>query len=73
MKRPSVAAALRSVAVSLICAVALRACRTGAAPDQVDTVVLLSIDSLRADHVGALGYERATTPSIDALAERGVV
>jgi arylsulfatase A-like enzyme len=36
-------------------------------------IVLLSIDALRADHVGAYGYPRATTPNIDALAARGVV
>jgi arylsulfatase A-like enzyme len=36
-------------------------------------VVLISIDTLRADHVGAYGYPRPTTPNIDALARRGVV
>jgi hypothetical protein len=36
-------------------------------------IVLLSIDALRADHVGAYGYRRGTTPNIDALAARGVV
>ena len=34
-------------------------------------VVLISIDSLRADHVGALGYSRPTTPTIDSLAAAG--
>ena len=34
-------------------------------------VVLISIDALRADHVGAYGYERPTTPNLDALATRG--
>lgn len=36
-------------------------------------IVLVSIDALRADHVGAYGYERRTTPSIDALAAEGVL
>jgi arylsulfatase A-like enzyme len=35
-------------------------------------VVLITIDALRADHVGAYGYPRPTTPNIDALARRGV-
>ncbi|MBI5534243.1 MAG: sulfatase-like hydrolase/transferase [Deltaproteobacteria bacterium] len=35
-------------------------------------VLLVSIDALRADHVGAYGYARATTPEIDALAKQGV-
>ncbi len=36
-------------------------------------VVLISIDCLRADHVGAYGYTRDTTRHIDALAENGTV
>lgn len=36
-------------------------------------VVLVTIDALRADHVGAYGYDRGTTPGIDALAAGGVV
>lgn len=35
-------------------------------------VVLISVDTLRADHVGAWGYERATTPTLDTLASRSV-
>src|SRR6185369_16122710 len=31
-------------------------------------VVVVTIDALRADHLGAYGYPRATTPHIDALA-----
>jgi len=34
-------------------------------------IVLVSIDALRADHVGAYGYARKTTPHIDALAKQG--
>jgi choline-sulfatase len=36
-------------------------------------VVLITIDTLRADHVGAYGYARARTPTLDALAAGGVV
>jgi arylsulfatase A-like enzyme len=35
-------------------------------------VVLITVDATRADHVGAYGYARPTTPNIDALARRGV-
>jgi arylsulfatase A-like enzyme len=35
-------------------------------------VVLVSIDTLRADHVGAYGYERDTTPFLDRLARGGI-
>lgn len=34
-------------------------------------VLLVSIDSLRADHVHAHGYERETTPTLDRLAAEG--
>ncbi len=36
-------------------------------------VLLVTIDTLRADHVGAYGYGRKTTPNIDALAAKGAV
>lgn len=36
-------------------------------------VLLVTIDTLRADHVGAYGYRRATTPRLDELAARGAV
>ncbi|HKZ31856.1 MAG TPA: sulfatase [Vicinamibacteria bacterium] len=36
-------------------------------------VLLVTIDTLRADHLGVYGYRRATSPSIDALGRRGVV
>jgi arylsulfatase A-like enzyme/HEAT repeat protein len=35
-------------------------------------VLLITVDALRADHVGAYGYARKTTPHIDALAASGV-
>ena len=36
-------------------------------------VVLVSIDTLRRDHVGAYGYSRPTTPRLDALAKEGIL
>ncbi|HXC49266.1 MAG TPA: sulfatase [Candidatus Limnocylindrales bacterium] len=35
-------------------------------------VVLISLDSLRADHVGAWGYKRDTTPNLDWFAKESV-
>ena len=35
-------------------------------------IVLITIDILRADRVGAYGWQKARTPAIDALAARGV-
>jgi arylsulfatase A-like enzyme len=36
-------------------------------------VLLVTIDTLRPDHMGVYGYHRDTTPRTDALARRGVV
>ncbi len=44
--------------------------RANTAPPKPN-VLLISIDSLRADHLGAYGYERATSPEMDRLAREG--
>ena len=36
-------------------------------------LILIVIDTLRADHLSTYGYERPTAPHLDALAARGVV
>jgi arylsulfatase A-like enzyme len=36
-------------------------------------VVLVIVDALRPDHLGCYGYDRPTSPVIDALAERGIL
>lgn len=50
------------------------ACRPPAIPQQAPApnVILVVIDTLRADHLGAWGYERPTSPRLDLLAEQGV-
>jgi arylsulfatase A-like enzyme len=42
--------------------------RVAAAPN----VIIVSIDTLRADRLGSWGYERPTSPTIDVLAANGV-
>ena len=36
-------------------------------------IVLITIDTLRADHLGCYGYERDTSPHVDRLAQDGVL
>ena len=42
-------------------------------PDTPANVLLISIDTLRADHLGCYGYDRPTSPNLDALAAEGAV
>jgi arylsulfatase A-like enzyme len=57
---------LASIGISI----ALAAC---GAPDRPPSIVLISIDSLRADRLGTYGAERNTSPAIDALAKEGAL
>ena len=75
---------MRLSALQRITNVALAACSMAAygcstpqpnAPPRTETarhLVFVTIDTLRADRVGAYGYSRARTPTIDGLARRGV-
>jgi choline-sulfatase len=60
----------------LVLAAALGACdgrrEPGPENGRVDRIVLVSIDTLRADRVGCYGAEDAETPALDALAAEGV-
>jgi arylsulfatase len=61
-----------SIALVAICA---SFCAGGDAPVErrLPNIVLVSIDTLRADHLGCYGYERDTSPVIDALAAESIV
>lgn len=62
------AAALAGLAAAAALVALAAACRPGARrPD----VVLVTIDTLRADHCSMSGYPIATTPNLDALAAGG--
>src|SRR5262245_26647823 len=43
----------------------------GAFPSRPN-VLLISLDTTRADHLGCYGYTRPTTPNLDRLAARGI-
>lgn len=51
----------------------LASCRPAPSLPAVRGVILISLDTLRADHLGAYGYDRETSPYLDALARRGVL
>ena len=43
-----------------------------ASPNQPPNVLFITIDTLRADHLGCYGYRKIETPNIDRLAAEGV-
>lgn len=48
-------------------------CADSSAPPARPNILMISVDTLRADHVSAYGHERPTTPAIDAPAAQGVL
>ena len=40
---------------------------------RIDRVVLITVDTLRADHIGAYGYPRDTSPFFDEISGKGVL
>ncbi len=65
-------------ALIVVACIAVSGCgpTNGTAPAQqtapARSLVVITIDTLRADHVGAYGYSAAHTPSLDRLARQGV-
>jgi len=74
--RPRTCTAIVPLAVSLVAACTVAACSKSSSPGaptaRVDNVILVTIDSLRADHLGAYGYPKPTSPTFDSLAARGL-
>jgi choline-sulfatase len=71
----SATAARRQLARILLAAAALLAgsCTAQQPLPEPERIVLVSIDTLRADRLGAYGWERAHTPTLDGLAAGGVL
>lgn len=64
--------------VARLCALALASVLAGACGPRASGapgpgVLVIAIDGLRADHLGSYGYDRATTPALDALAADGLL
>lgn len=63
----------RHVAGGLLLAGGVTACaRPPASPPPAANVLVVTIDTLRADHCSAYGYGRPTTPRLERLAREGV-
>lgn len=51
----------------------LGGCGSDPGPQRAERVILISCDTLRADHLGVYGYDRPTSPRLDAFARQCVV
>lgn len=69
----------RAFRFALLALLAICACGTGESQEAElagaakPNVVLISVDTLRADHLPTYGYFRATAPKLDRLADEGIV
>lgn len=66
---------MRKIATGIIVAAVLGACiffTIHARRPMRPNVILVSIDTLRADHLGCYGYGKATSPFLDSLARSGI-
>lgn len=60
------------VTLPLAIIVALAGCGAPGGTASPPNILLISIDALRADHLGCYGYERATSPFLDDTAAAGI-
>ena len=66
--RPALAAGQLLLLLAIVAAASASSCsRRGESPN----VVLITVDTLRPDHLGCYGYARGTSPAIDRLAAEG--
>ena len=73
-RRPRSLACLRAAGALALCGVALGVgCGSASAPDGTRLVLLLTVDTLRADRLGAHGSDEGLTPTLDRLAAESVV
>ncbi len=57
-----------TLSTALPTSVWLSGCRTSK-PEKMPNIFLISVDTLRADHLGCYGYHRNTSPNIDKFAQ----
>lgn len=66
------AAGLLAALAGLVILLGAGGCDRGAGRAQKPNVLFISVDTLRADHLGSYGYRLDTSPTIDSLAASGV-
>lgn len=74
--RTSLMAAINVIAIAALALLPLWPQGDGkvlAREQQRPNILLITVDTLRADHLGCYGYDRARTPNIDRMAREGVL
>ena len=71
-RREFLKSGVRCVAGTALAASAVARSARATTPAARPNVLLISIDTLRADHLSCLGYARRTTSNLDRLAEDGI-
>ena len=61
------------LSVLLVCLSACARSSTPALPPVARNLLVVTIDTLRADHVGAYGAKNVATPNLDRLAREGTL
>jgi hypothetical protein len=75
-RRRRSAVLMRRLAVTVLLGFTLAACkgeRSLPAPSSGTPVFLISIDTLRSDHLPAYGYDQVQTPNIDAFRKDAIL
>jgi choline-sulfatase len=58
---------------AIFSALVLASCGTEPPPEPVHNVIVITLDTVRADHIGTYGFEGASTPNIDKLGSEGTL
>ena len=64
---------LSALVLSIVGSISLGAKPTKWDAQRIDRIIFVTIDTLRADHLGCYGYPRDTSPFLDELAEGGIL
>ncbi len=80
MKKKALNSGKSRVGIAVVIVMAIAVCLAGwyfarrhSSTGTVRNVVLISIDTCRADHLSCYGYKRLTTPNVDSVARAGVL
>ena len=57
----------------LLCCLLIFLLQQSSSGRELPNILLLTVDTFRPDHIGAMGYTRQTSPNLDRIAEEGVL